>query len=261
MKVMGIETATGLGGVALIEGNTLRAEYRVDMTMMHAERLMVLVDRVLGDTGISLEDLDGLAVSIGPGSFTGLRVGVNTVKGFVAEKPVPVAAVPTLEALAWNVSTGGHLVCPMLDAKKGEVYAALFSSETGGDLKRMADDQVISPEALCERLLRPHALACVFLGDGASRYGEVLQKRLGPRALFAPPPLSGVLPSMVARLGLKQIERGEASDGRTLVPVYVRRADAEVNLEKGVTPKKLNLKRNRDAGDASPFKSTRSERR
>lgn len=243
MKILGIETATGLGGVALIEGETLRAEYRIDMTMMHAERLMVLIDRVLGDSGRVLDDLDALAVSIGPGSFTGLRVAVNTVKGLVVGKPIPVAAVPTLEALAWNASAGGYAVCPMIDAKKQEVYAALFSSEAGGGLKRVMEDQVISPEALCERLSKSSDSPTVFLGDGASRYREVLQERLGHRAVFAPAPLSHPLPSVVAWLGRERLKRGEAADTRTLVPVYVRRPDAEVNWGKGVTPRKLNLKR------------------
>jgi tRNA threonylcarbamoyladenosine biosynthesis protein TsaB len=243
MRILGIETATGLGGVALIEDDALRAEYRIEMTMMHAERLMVLIDRVLGDSGRSLDDLDALAVSIGPGSFTGLRVAVNTVKGLVIGKPIPVAAVPTLEAMAWNASAGGCVVCPMIDAKKGEVYAALFSSESGGGLKRMMEDRIISPEALCDHLFKSSGTPTVFLGDGASRYREVLQKRLGHRAVFAPAPLSTALPSMVARLGLQRIERGETSDAGTLVPAYLRRADAEVNWEKGVTPRKLNLKR------------------
>ena len=243
MRVLGIETATGLGGVALIEGETVRAEYRLEMTMAHAERLMVLIDRVLGDNGRSLDDLDALAVSIGPGSFTGLRVAVNTVKGLAVGKPIPVAAVPTLEAMAWNISAVGVVVCPMIDAKKGEVYAALFSSEYGGGLKRIMEDRVISPENLCEHLSMSSGLPIVFLGDGASRYREVLHKRLGSRSVFSPVPLSSALPSMVARLGLQRIERGDVSDVRTLVPAYLRRADAEVNWEKGVTPRKLNLKR------------------
>jgi len=262
MKILGIETATGLGGVALIEGEALRVEYRIDMTMAHAERLMVLIDRALGDSGWGLDDLDALAVSIGPGSFTGLRVAVNTVKGLVVGKPIPVAAVPTLEAMAWNASAGGYAVCPMIDAKKQEVYAALFSSEAGGTLKRVMEDQVISAEALCEHLSNSPGPPTVFLGDGATRYREVLQKRLGHRAVFVPAPLSDSLPSMVARLGLQRIQRGEASDARTLVPVYVRRSDAEVNWEKGVAPKKLNLKRDRDQpseqeGEASSGSASR----
>ncbi|MBI3610919.1 MAG: tRNA (adenosine(37)-N6)-threonylcarbamoyltransferase complex dimerization subunit type 1 TsaB [Nitrospirae bacterium] len=273
MKILAIETATGLGGVALIEDENLLAEYRMDMAMAHSERLMVMVDRVLTDGGLTMDDLDALAVSIGPGSFTGLRVAVSTVKGLVTGKPIPVAAVPTLEAMAWTVPAGPHSVCPMIDAKKREVYAALFSCREDGTLKRVMDDQVISPEVLCERLCEPSSPPTVFLGDGASKYREVLEKSLGRRAVFAPAPLSRPLPSMVAWLGLRKLQRGEAADARSLVPVYVRRPDAELNWEKGVAPKKLKLKRKRDqpseqgeregeapsgsasgGGDASPYK-------
>jgi len=276
MKILAIEAATGLGGVALIEDDAIRAECRIDMTMSHAERLMVMVDRVLNDAGLGLDDLDGLAVSIGPGSFTGLRVAVSTVKGLVTGKPIPVAAVPTLEAMAWTIPAGDHSICPMIDAKKLEVYAALFSCREDGTLIRVMEDQVVTPEALCERLRGPSSPPTVFLGDGATKYREVLEKQLGRRAVFMPAPLSRPLPSMVAWLGLRQLLRGEAAEARALVPVYIRRSEAELNWEKGVAPRKLNLKRaagkpseqgEREGeapsglagggGDASPYKSRR----
>jgi tRNA threonylcarbamoyladenosine biosynthesis protein TsaB len=248
MKILGIETATGIGGVALVDDEKLLAESSMDMAMTHAERLMVLVDRVFKDTGLTPEDLDGMAVSIGPGSFTGLRVGVSTVKGLATGKPVPVAAVPTLEAMAWNVSPGGHRICPMIDAKKGEVYAAVYSRAADGTLKSMMEEQVILPEALCERLLEPSGSATVFLGDGVSRYREILENRLGGQALFASASLSRPFPSTVAWIGLRKFRRGEAADTRSLVPAYLRRSDAEVNWEKGVIPRKLHLKGARRRG-------------
>jgi len=243
MKILAIETATTLGGAAVTEDDTLLAETRIDMSMAHSERLMVLVDRVLKDAGVTMEVLDGLAVSIGPGSFTGLRVAVSTLKGLTTFKPIPVAAVPTLEAMAWGVPAGGYSVCPMIDAKKQEVYAALFSFRPDGGLERDMEDRVISPEILCERLRGPSSPPTVFLGDGADRYREVLETQLGRRAVFVPAPLSRPLPSMVAWLGLRRLRRGEAADVRALVPAYVRRPDAELNFEKGVAPRKLNLKR------------------
>lgn len=243
MKILAIETATGLGGVALIEDETLLAEYRMDMAMAHAERLMVMVDRVLHDCELIFGDLNALAVSIGPGSFTGLRVAISTVKGLLADAPMPVAAVPTLEALAGNVSDPGRLICPMMDAKKQEVYAALFTGQPDGSLKRLVEDQVVSPPALAEQLKRHFTEPTVFVGDGARRYREVLEQALAGRARFAPGPLDYPLPSMVARCGLERLKRGEAADVRTLVPLYIRRPDAELNWERGVRPKSLNLKR------------------
>jgi len=243
MKILALETATPLGGVALIEDEKLLAEYRVDMTMSHAERLMTLVDRALKDCGWVFADLEALAVSIGPGSFTGLRVAVSTVKGLATGRPIPVAAVPTLEALAWNAAAGRQLICPMIDAKKQEVYAALFSNQGAGGLKRLTEDEVISPDSLADRLIERFGEPVVFLGDGAVQYREILTRRLADRAVFAPGPLGSPRPSMVAWLGLQRLNRGEAADVRTLVPAYVRRSDAEVNWEKGVAPRKLNLKR------------------
>jgi tRNA threonylcarbamoyladenosine biosynthesis protein TsaB len=248
MKILGIETATEIGGVALIDGERLLAESSVDMNRAHSERLMVLVDRVFKDAGLTPEDLDGMAVSIGPGSFTGLRVGVSTVKGLATGKPVPVAAVPTLEAMAWNVCAGLNRICPMIDARKREVYAAVYSEGADGTLKSVMEEQVISPEALCERLLEPSSPPTIFLGDGASRYREILENHLDGRALFASATLSRPFPSTVAWIGLRKFLRGEAADVRSLVPAYLRRSDAEVNWEKGVIPRKLDLKGTRRRG-------------
>src|SRR5574340_111067 len=121
MLVLGIETATKTGGVALINEKGVIAEYTSNIEVTHSERLMANVDRLLKDTGIALADVEGLAVSIGPGSFTGLRIGIATIKGIVLATGKPVAAVPTLAALAWNVPHAAHAVCPLLDAKKKEV--------------------------------------------------------------------------------------------------------------------------------------------
>jgi tRNA threonylcarbamoyladenosine biosynthesis protein TsaB len=131
----------------------------------------------------------------------------------------------------------------MIDARKQEVYAALFSYGEDGAFKRVMEDQVISPEVLCGRLRKPSSPPTVLVGDGAFKYREVFEKLLGRRAVFMPAPLSRPLPSMVAWLGLRRLLRGEAADARTLVPVYIRRPDAELNREKGIMPKKLNLKR------------------
>lgn len=226
----------------MIDGDRLLAESSTEMARTHSERLMVLVDRVFKDAGLTPDDLDGMAVSIGPGSFTGLRVGVSTVKGLATGKPIPVAAVPTLEAMAWNASAGRNRICPMIDAKKGEVYAAVYSEVADGTLKSVMEEQIISPEALCERLREPSNSPTIFLGDGAFRYRAVLENRLGGTALFAAAPQSRPFPSTVAWIGLRKFHRGEVADIRNLVPAYIRRSDAEVNWEKGVIPRKLNLK-------------------
>lgn len=228
MKVLGIDAATDMCGVALMEDGHLLCEYRLKTGFLHAEHLLVLVDRVLKDLKLELADLDGLALTIGPGSFTGLRVAVSTVKGLLAGSDKPVAAVSTLEALAWNHPMASNPICTLLDAKKQEVYAALFDFEESGELKRLMDDQIVSPAALLERL----SGKIIFIGEGAHRYRDLIIERLGRRARFVPPSQQVSKASIVAQIGLERLRQGRRVDIRNLIPNYLRRSDAEVNLEK-----------------------------
>ena len=126
MRVLGIDTSSLLGGVAILDNETLLAESRLNVAVAHSERLMGEMDRMLRHSDLTVKDIDVFAVAVGPGSFTGLRVGLSTVKGLVYATGRPMVAVPTLEALAWNVPFCRYQVCPLLDARKGEVYAGLF---------------------------------------------------------------------------------------------------------------------------------------
>jgi tRNA threonylcarbamoyladenosine biosynthesis protein TsaB len=228
MKVLGVDAATDLCGVALVENGHLLCEFRLKTGFQHAEHLLVLVDRVLKDLKLEMADLDGLALTIGPGSFTGLRVAVSTVKGLLVGIDKPVAAVSTLEVLAWNLPMASNPICTLLDAKKKEVYAALFAFEESGELKRLMDDQVILPTALLERL----SGEILFIGEGAHRYRDLIIERLGRRARFVPPSQQVSKASIVAQIGLEQLRQGQRVDIRNLTPNYLRRSDAEVNLEK-----------------------------
>jgi len=186
----------------------------------HTASLPALVERVLGDAGLALEDVEGIAVSIGPGSFTGLRIGLALAKGLAFAGGLPLVGVPTLEALAWVVDAApGTSVCAALDARKREVYAALFALEAGGP-RRLTPDLALAPEALAARLPRP----CTIVGDAGEVYGAVLgvNARLLPFATHHP--RGGV----IARLGAARLAAGEAANVGTLEPVYVRPPDAEL---------------------------------
>ncbi|OGL15189.1 MAG: tRNA (adenosine(37)-N6)-threonylcarbamoyltransferase complex dimerization subunit type 1 TsaB, partial [Candidatus Rokubacteria bacterium RIFCSPLOWO2_12_FULL_69_21] len=126
MRVLAVETSTLAGGAALLDGARVVGEYRLDIRLTHSERLMVAVDRLLGDAGWTPHDLEGLAVAVGPGSFTGLRIGLAAVKGLALALAIPVAAVPTLDAMAALLSHAALPVCPVLDARKHEVYACSY---------------------------------------------------------------------------------------------------------------------------------------
>ncbi len=227
MYILGIETSTKTGSVAVVSEVGVIAQYSLNIEVTHSERLMTTVDRVLKDTGLAIADMDGYAVAIGPGSFTGLRIGLSAVKGLALVTGKPVAAVPTLRALAWNLPYAAYPVCPMLDARKSEVYAALFRFE-GTALVQVMRDAALSFPLLAEQIQEK----TIFTGEASHLFRKDLEKLFGDRALFAP--RSTVLPSAtaVAEIGLDMIRQGNVADPDCLTPMYIRRSEAEVLWEK-----------------------------
>ncbi len=227
MLVLGVETSTMQGGAALVGDHGLCSEYTLNVEATHSERLLPTIERMLRDAGIGLDALSGLAVSIGPGSFTGLRIGLSTVKGLAYATGLPVVGVPTLEALACSVAFAREQICPVLDARKQEVYAALFRWERG-ELVRIMEDTALAPEALCGKIRRP----TIFLGDGLAVYGEMFRQLLAAHMLVPPPPSRGARPAWVAELGRQRLLRGERDAVETLVPRYLRPSEAELRHQR-----------------------------
>lgn len=228
MRVLAIETSTLAGGAALLDGDQLVGEYIVNARTTHSERLLSAIDRLLQDAGWTLGVLEGLAVAVGPGSFTGLRIGVSTVKGLAFSLKIPVAAVSTLEALAWVLPFARDPVCPVLDARKGEVYAALFHWD-GERLVRDWEDQAMAPDELCRRLSEP----VTFVGDGIAGYGSLFKELLGPLATLAPPARRLPSAACVGQLGHARLLAGEVVDPVALTPRYLRPSEAELKRHRG----------------------------
>ena len=223
MRVLALETSTLAGGVALVDGERLVAEYVLDVSVTHSERLLSAVDRVLTDARWSPRDLDGLAVSIGPGSFTGLRIGVSTAKGLAWALRIPVAAVPTLDAMAAAVPWPALAVCPVLAARRGEVYASLYRHD-GEGLHREWDYLALPPEELASRLQEPTLL----VGDGASGVQSPHARRLSAPARVPSP-------ACVAVLGTRRLHLGETVEASALVPFYLRPSQAELRRRANAT--------------------------
>ncbi len=229
MKLLAVETSTMLGGVAIIdEAEGLVVESRLNVRAAHSERLMAEIDAAMARSSLGLKDMDALCVSVGPGSFTGLRIGLGTIKGLAFATGLPVVAVPTLEALAWNFPYSPHPLCPMLDARKKEVYAGLFRTG-GGAASRLMEEVSVRPEALAAKLAEHDAV--VLLGQGAELYREVFENALGRKALFAPPHLGVPSAASVAHLGLGKALRGELSEPMKLSPRYIRKSEAELKAK------------------------------
>ncbi|MGH7311444.1 MAG: tRNA (adenosine(37)-N6)-threonylcarbamoyltransferase complex dimerization subunit type 1 TsaB [Candidatus Rokuibacteriota bacterium] len=216
MRLLAVETSTLAGGVAILEDDRLRGEYILDVSATHSERLLPAIDRVLADAGWSPGDLQGLAVAVGPGSFTGLRIGLSVVKGLALALGVPVVAVPTLDAMAAALPFAALPVCPVLDARKGEVYCCLYRWE-GSVMRRQWDYLALAPATLAARLIEP----VVLLGDGAHLVDT-------PHARLAPPHRRVPSPAAVGVLGLARLGHGESVPAAALTPIYLRPSEAEL---------------------------------
>lgn len=219
MKVLGIETSTPQAALALIDGEALVVEARLPTRMGEAERLLPAIDRLLADAGLWLGDLDGLGIAIGPGSFTGLRIGLATVKGLALGTGLPVAGVPSLDALAWQVPWPALPVVPLLPARRGEVYGARFEPDGAGGAGRVEADVALDLEGVARLVGDGPAL---LVGPGADAWQEALAGPLGSRARFAPPGLIAPRGLAVARLAAARLAGGEADPVERLVPRYVR---------------------------------------
>ena len=227
MKILAIDTSTRVGSIAVVEGPLLKAQQILNISATHNQRLLPGIERILADTGWSLDDLDGFAVSLGPGSFTGLRIGLSIVKGLAWATGKPLATVPTLDALAVNVSCVPHKICPIMDARKGEVYTAVYRRGDEGIPQRLTSYMVIKPEELVALISE----TTVIVGDGLLSYGDYLKRELGNRLVLPAPHLNVIHASSVAWLGWHKLRSGESEDVSSCTPLYVRPSEAELSRE------------------------------
>jgi tRNA threonylcarbamoyladenosine biosynthesis protein TsaB len=213
--------------VGLLDDGEVVSDYLLNLPVTHSERLLGAIELVLREGRCPVGQLDGWAISLGPGSFTGLRIGVSTVKGLAFASGKPVAGVSTLDVLASQIGPTPHLICPILDARKKEVYTAFYRYEEGSSLKRLSDDQALRPEDLVKRIKEQ----TIFLGDGVKTYRDFLSVSLSSLAVFPLSPLHVPRGSMVAKLGSALLQRGKPLDLPTFSPVYVRPSEAEMKWQ------------------------------
>ncbi|MBF0565378.1 MAG: tRNA (adenosine(37)-N6)-threonylcarbamoyltransferase complex dimerization subunit type 1 TsaB [Nitrospirae bacterium] len=242
MKVLAIDTSSAVGSAAVldtIEGlSGCRILRLTDKKNTHSQSLMPSIDFLLKTSGLKISDVGLFVVTLGPGSFTGLRIGLSTVNGFSFATGKPVAGVSALECLAWNFPYSACPVCTIIDARRGDVYGALFTYGDNG-FSRLLEEGVYNAGVLMEKLSDNFRDYTVFTGDACVKFRALIEERLGDKALFAGPDKTYVSAATAALIGVKEYEKGRATVSNTLKPLYFKRPQAEEKLN----DKKLNDER------------------
>ena len=228
MKILAIDTSALTASVAVLEDETLKGEITFTTALTHSETIMPMIDKLLEGVCMKPSDIDIFACSNGPGSFTGLRIGIGTIKGLSYGADKKAVGVSTLLALAYNVPYPDFLICPIMDARRGQVYNALYRYENGS----MVCEK--EPRALSlDELLSTLNEKTIFVGDGVARYRTAITEKMGDNAFFAPPNLCLGHASSVALAAMHE----KALDASSLTAVYLRKPQAEREREE-----KLNIK-------------------
>ncbi len=238
MRVLGIDTSTVLLSVAVLDNGRIAAECERESAQTgdrrpgrsnHAEGLIPLIEEVLARAAMDLSSLSLLGVAVGPGSFTGLRIGISTAKGLVYGSDTPMMGVRTLEAMAYRVPPGdaANFVCPLMDARKGEVYGALYRRTTA-TLECLIEDSVAAPESMVRRADAMASGSCVFVGSGARAYAELIARCTGGRARITGGAGFPTTASAVARIAEARFRAAPEAAAAPLTPHYIRPPDAVV---------------------------------
>jgi tRNA threonylcarbamoyladenosine biosynthesis protein TsaB len=242
MRVLAVETATSWQSVAILDGSRVLVRHDQDAAGSHAKLLLPTIDRLLRETGLTLKQLDGLVVSIGPGSFTGLRVGLATLLGFRTITQLPLAVVPTLEGMAWSLRGALTPLCPILNSRRGELYWALFRWTGDDRLERVVSEQVGTPIILGSSLTE----SVLVFGEGWTVEESAIRASISPSVTVTEAQDSARKPSAVSigLAGIERLRRGEFA-GIGISPLYVQRTAAELKYEEsgGISPVVLRQER------------------
>lgn len=226
MRILGFDSSGLVASVAVVEENNLIAEYTMNHKKTHSQTLLPMLDEMMKMAEVSLDTIEGIAVAAGPGSFTGLRIGSATVKGLALALDIPVIPVPTLEALAYNVWGCGDIICPIMDARRNQVYTGLYSFDDEKHLITEMDQNPMDMDALIE-LLNQKQKPVIFLGDGIQPYQEKIMQKLQTVYSFAPAHMNKQRAGAVAACGLIRYREGLFETADEHKPIYLRASQAE----------------------------------
>lgn len=225
MKILALDSSGMAASVAVVEDENMLAEYTVNYKKTHSQTLLPMLDAAVQMIQLKLDTIDAIAVAFGPGSFTGLRIGSATAKGLGLALDKPIIGVPTTQAMAYNLFGAGGVVCPIMDARRNQVYTGIYEFENG-HLKILEDQMAADIHQVIEKL---NALKrqVIFTGDGISVYREVIDQNIQVPAEYAPAHLNRQRASAVAALAMEYLKEGRVQTAAEHRPEYLRMSQAE----------------------------------
>lgn len=225
MKILGLDSSGIVASVAIVEDDVLIAEYTVNYKKTHSQTLLPMLDKIAKMTELDLNSIDAIAVAAGPGSFTGLRIGSATAKGLGLALKKPLIAIPTVEGLAYNLYDISGLICPIMDARRKQVYTGIYRF-TDHQLKVVEDQMAVPMETVIEKL-NQYGEAVTFLGDGVPVFHELIAEKMTVPYSFAPAHVNKQRAAAVATLGEIYYRQGKTETAMEHVPDYLRVSQAE----------------------------------
>ena len=225
MKILGLDSSGIVASVAIVEDDVLIAEYTVNYKKTHSQTLLPMLDEIAKMTELDLNSIDAIVVAAGPGSFTGLRIGSATAKGLGLALKKPLIAIPTVEGLAYNLYDIPGLICPIMDARRKQVYTGIYRF-TDHQLKVVEDQMAVPMETVIEKL-NQYGEAVTFLGDGVSVFHELIAEKMTVPYSFAPAHVNKQRAAAVAALGEIYYRQGKTETAMEHVPDYLRVSQAE----------------------------------
>lgn len=225
MKLLALDSSGMVASVALIEDEVLLAEYTVNYKKTHSQTLLPMLDAAAGMLELDLKTLDAIAVAAGPGSFTGLRIGSATAKGLGLALDKPLISVPTVEALAYNLYDTKGLICPLMDARRNQVYTGIYAFKSH-KLTTLESQTAIAVTEIIERL-NEMGQPVTFLGDGVPVYKKQIEEKMTVPFSFAPAHLNRQRAGAVAALAAEYWKEGRTESAQAHKPEYLRMSQAE----------------------------------
>lgn len=230
MKILAIDSSGTVASVAIVQDDSLIAEYSVNYKKTHSQTLLPMIDEISRMVELDRESIDAIAVAAGPGSFTGLRIGSATAKGLAQAMGRPIVAVPTVDALAYNLYGSNQLICPLMDARRNQTYTGIYEfvkNENGTyDMRTVLKQCAVDVQEVIDTL-NEIGREVVFLGDGVPVFSEQIERELKVPYTYAPAFMNRQRAAALAALSMRYMDRGEMVTAASYAPIYLRLSQAE----------------------------------